>query len=79
MEDTKKVFFGKVCWFNSKKGYGFIEWSIDNVKQKDLFLHFSDIQMEGYKTVKPDQKLSFEIGQNRHGDPKAISVKLVND
>jgi len=77
MED-KKVFNGKIIWFNPRKGFGFIEWEIDGVKQKDLFLHFSDLQMTGYKTIQADQQVSFEVGQNKHGDPKAVNVLLVS-
>lgn len=74
MEDTK-VFEGTVIFF--KKNYGFIEWQIDTVKQTDLFVHFSDIAIEGYKTLKGGQKVSFEIGKNKNDKPKAINVKVL--
>ena len=72
-----KTHTGKIVWFSPKKGYGFIEWYLDNVKQKDIFIHFSDILMEGFKTINADQKVSFEIGINKNNDPKAINVMLL--
>ena len=48
---------GKVKWFNNAKGYGFI---IEDGFDDDLFAHFSAIQMEGYKTLKAGQAVSFE-------------------
>lgn len=70
------IFTGKVVWFNNKANYGFIEWEKDNLKQKDMFVHFSDINMEGYKTLTAGQNVTFEIGANFHGNPKAINVTL---
>ncbi len=70
-------FQGKVIWFNPKDGFGFIGWSKNGVKQKDMFLHFSDICCEGFKTVKKDQIVSFNIGANNQGVPKAINVMLL--
>ncbi|MCZ2224556.1 MAG: cold shock domain-containing protein [Chitinophagales bacterium] len=65
---------GKVIFFDAKKGYGFIEWFLDNKKQKDMFCHYSDIQVDGFKTLKKDQKVEFEVGQNVNGDPKAVKI-----
>ncbi len=48
---------GKVKWFNNAKGYGFI---IEDGGTEDLFAHFSSIQMEGYKTLKAGQQVTFE-------------------
>lgn len=48
---------GKVKWFNNAKGYGFI---IEDGCTDDLFAHFSSVQMEGYKTLKAGQPVSFE-------------------
>lgn len=48
---------GKVKWFNNAKGYGFI---IEDGFDEDLFAHFSAIRMEGYKTLKAGQAVSFE-------------------
>ncbi|PIE43736.1 MAG: cold-shock protein [Gammaproteobacteria bacterium] len=48
---------GKVKWFNNAKGYGFI---IEEGETEDLFAHFSSIQIEGYKTLKAGQTVTFE-------------------
>lgn len=49
---------GIVKWFNNAKGYGFI---LADDNPEDLFAHFSSIEMEGYKTLKAGQKVSFDI------------------
>ncbi|MGE7990078.1 cold shock domain-containing protein CspD [Pseudomonas sp. NPDC089554] len=55
---------GKVKWFNNAKGYGFINEDGDT---EDLFAHYSAIQMEGYKTLKAGQPVTFEIIQGPKG------------
>jgi CspA family cold shock protein len=70
------VYTGTVIWFDSKKGYGFIEWSKDGVKQKDLFCHYSDIVAEGFKTLAKGQKVSFSLGLNKRDQPKAAEIKV---
>ena len=70
-----EVFHGTVVWFDVKKGYCFIEWSKDGVKQKDLFCHYSDVVAEGFKTLAKGQKVSFGIGLNKRDQPKAIEIK----
>ncbi|MFJ4456025.1 cold shock domain-containing protein CspD [Pseudomonas sp. NPDC089392] len=55
---------GKVKWFNNAKGYGFIN---EEGKDEDLFAHYSAIQMDGYKTLKAGQAVSFEIIQGPKG------------
>ena len=71
------VYFGTVIFFSNTKNYGFLAWEKDGVKQEDMFVHFSDIVCEGFKTLKKDQKVSFEIGKNNNGDPKATNVIVV--
>lgn len=68
---------GTVIFFNGVKGYGFIEYSVDSAKQPDLFVHWSDIDMDGYKILYKMQQVEFEIGKNNKGQPKAIHVKIV--
>lgn len=75
MSDVK--YNGEVLWFDPKRGYGFIGWEKDGVKQKDLFAHFSDIICEGFKTLYKGQKVSFGLGVNKHGDPKAIEITVI--
>ena len=55
---------GKVKWFNNAKGYGFIN---EEGKTEDLFAHYSAIVMDGYKTLKAGQVVSFEIIQGPKG------------
>jgi CspA family cold shock protein len=58
---------GTVKWFDAKKGYGFIsDTATDN--SKDYFVHFSEIQIDGYKTLAEGQKVEFEIGEGTRGD-----------
>lgn len=68
------IYTGKVVWFDSKKGFGFI--SREN--QPDIFVHFSDIAMDGYKNLLKDQIVQFQIGENYFGKPKAIRVSPVS-
>lgn len=60
---------GKVKWFNAKKGYGFISSDAG----QDVFVHFSEIQSEGYKTLDEGQAVEFEIENDQRG-PKAKKV-----
>lgn len=76
MSDNEK-FVGIVIFFDSKQGYGFIDWEKDGVKQTDMFFHYSDIVCEGFKTVFKDQKVSFGVGVNKHGKPKGIEVTVL--
>ena len=55
---------GKVKWFNNGKGYGFIN---EDGKTDDLFAHYSAIKMDGYKTLKAGQAVTFEIVQGPKG------------
>jgi len=73
-----KVYEGVVVFFQNKLGYGFIEWLRDGEKQPDIFLHFSDINSEGFRTVKAEQKVTFRIGKNNRGQDKAIEVTPIN-
>jgi len=60
---------GKVKWFNPNKGYGFIETEEDG----DVFVHFSAIQAEGFKTLEEGQSVEFEIVEGNRG-PQAANV-----
>ena len=67
MSDVLK---GTVKWFNDQKGYGFIS---PEEGDKDLFVHMSSIQMEGFKTLKDGQEVEYEVGEGENG-PVATNV-----
>lgn len=60
---------GTVKWFNNQKGYGFISDEEGN----DIFVHFSGLQMEGFKTLNEGQAVEYEVIQGEKG-PQAINV-----
>jgi CspA family cold shock protein len=60
---------GTVKWFNSSKGYGFIS----RPNKKDVFVHFSSIQAEGYKTLNEGDQVEFEVTDGPKG-PQAVDV-----
>jgi cold shock protein len=62
---------GTVKWFNAEKGYGFI--AVDG--GQDVFVHFSAIQMDGYKSLDDGQRVEFDIAQGQKG-PQAENVRL---
>lgn len=64
---------GKVKWFDEKKGFGFI--SPDD-GSKDLFVHHTAIQGDGFKTLAENQAVSFEVGSSQKG-PRAEKVSKV--
>ena len=65
---------GKVKWFNGSKGYGFIT---RDDGEADVFVHFSAIAGEGYKSLEEGNAVEFEVTQGQKG-PQAINVKLVS-
>ncbi|MFJ7972471.1 cold-shock protein [Psychrobacillus sp. NPDC096426] len=63
---------GTVKWFNAEKGFGFIEVEGEN----DVFVHFSAIQGEGFKSLEEGQKVEFEVVEGNRGPQAANVVKL---
>jgi CspA family cold shock protein len=63
---------GNVKWFNAEKGYGFI--SVEG--GEDVFVHFSAIQGDGFKTLDEGQEVEFEITQGNRGPQAANVIKL---
>jgi CspA family cold shock protein len=64
---------GEVKWFNDSKGFGFITPSDGSA---DLFVHHSEIQMDGFKTLAEGQKVEFTVTQGDKG-PRAASVRAI--
>lgn len=63
---------GKVKWFNAEKGFGFIESN----EGGDVFVHFSAIQAEGFKTLEEGQEVEFDIVEGNRGPQAANVVRL---
>ena len=63
---------GTVKWFNEEKGFGFIEVS----GEKDIFVHFSSIKKDGFKTLKEGDKVEFEVEDGARG-PQAANVVVL--
>lgn len=63
--------FGKVKWFNDSKGFGFIT---PEQGGDDLFVHFSEIQSSGFKTLSENQRVEFEVAQSPRG-AKATNIR----
>ena len=62
---------GKVKWFNTQKGYGFIT---DDKSEKDIFLHISSLEKSKLRVLRENQKIQFEIKEEK-GKLKAINLK----
>ena len=63
---------GTVKWFNAKKGYGFIS----DEEGKDIFVHFSALEMPGFKVLEEGEKVEFEVVEGEKGPQAAKVVKV---
>jgi cold shock CspA family protein len=70
-KEARNMATGTVKWFNDAKGFGFIT---PDDGGKDLFAHHSSVQMDGYKSLKDAQKVSFDVTQGPKG-PAASNIK----
>ena len=66
---------GKVKWFNDQKGFGFIT---PEDGSKDLFVHHSSIQADGFKSLAENQEVEFDVEQSEKG-PRAANVKPLSE
>ena len=64
---------GKVKWFNNTKGSGFV---VPEGTEEDVFVHFSQIQMEGYRTLKTNQEVEFDLVEGEKGK-QAQNIKPI--
>ena len=64
---------GTVKWFNAEKGFGFIALEYGSA---DVFVHYSEIQGNGFRTLEENQQVSFEIGEGQKG-PQATNVNAI--
>jgi CspA family cold shock protein len=71
-EESAAMANGTVKWFNEKKGFGFIEQD----EGTDVFVHHTDINATGFKTLKEGDKVTFDLEQGPKG-PKAANVTVV--
>ncbi|OGK13209.1 MAG: cold-shock protein [Candidatus Riflebacteria bacterium GWC2_50_8] len=62
----------RVKWFDNVKGYGFIE----NTDGQDIFVHYKQIDGDGYKTLREGQQVEFELSQGEKG-PLAVNVRIL--
>lgn len=69
-EEDSEMAEGTVKWFNPEKGYGFISQS----DGEDLFVHFSEIQMDGFKTLDEGAAVSFDVTTGQNGKLQASNV-----
>ena len=74
IERWEVMMVGRVKWFNNEKGYGFIEFK----ENEDIFVHYSAIELDGYKTLSEEQLVEFKLIETSKGY-QAINVKLVKE
>ena len=72
MEKETLKMRGTVKWFDTQKGYGFI---IDSESKKDVFVHHSNIIMDGFRHLNEDDIVNFELGAGKDGREQAVDVK----
>lgn len=71
-----KVYTGTVTSFD--KGWGFIEYYDEAGRRKSMFVHQTDINTDGFRTLNPGQKVDFTIGKGKNGKDRAVGVTVVD-
>jgi len=66
---------GKCKWFSPSKGFGFL---VSDEIDKDIFVHFSSLEMEGFKTLKENSEVEFELVDSDRG-PQAAHVTIIDE
>ena len=67
---------GTVVWFNAKKGFGFITPD-DKIDEKDIFVHWSGLDMDGYKQLKDGDRVEYALQDSKKG-MIAVEVKIIS-
>lgn len=65
---------GTIKWFDAKKGYGFL---VDSETKENVFCHYSQIQMDGYKSLNEGDMVEYEISAGNNGKEQAVNVKPI--
>ena len=65
---------GTVKWFDAQKGYGFL---VDSETNEDVFCHYSQLQMDGFKSLHKDDMVEYELGAGKDGRKQAVNVKPI--
>ena len=76
--DSERV-IGEVIWFDPQRGYGYVK---QGEGEKDMFVHFSNVVMDGFRTLYKGQLVEYTIGEGEEGNhkgPQAIQVVVVED
>ena len=71
------MYRGKVKWFNAKKGYGFLVME-DGTETFDIFVHYSGLNMEGFKALKPGETVTFDVIEAEKGR-QAVNVTVIEE
>lgn len=74
MSEESKVYQGEVIFFSAKKGYGFVKWEGEH----DLFVYWSNIEMDGFKVLRPGQIVEFQLGENAKG-LQGINIRVISE
>lgn len=72
----ERVYTGTVTSFD--KGWGFIDYYDNNGRKKSIFVHWTNIDMDGYKNLNPGQRVDFTIGKGKNGKDHAENVTVVD-
>ena len=72
--EVKKMMTGRVKWFNNDKGYGFIGFK----ENEDIFVHYTSIELDGYKTLSENQLVEFKLIETSKGY-QATNVRLLKE
>lgn len=80
---VEREYKGKVDFYKKRKGFGFIIPDGQEKMKGDIFVHFSDVELAGIKSLKPEMRLAFNVGDFKHSSGetrlKAVDIIVLND